>query len=206
MNEGPPDADRRRRKWRERWSQAEFSRDWLSEEIDPTVAAAADSRFFPAGARLLDIGCGGGHIAAALAGRGYRVTGIDFAEPAIEQAIARHGASGNPQFSVADFCVGGSVSGPFEAALDRGCFHSLPEPAMPNYVGNLARVLVPGGAFLLLHKPGKKRAGGVDPDGTLAGRIAAIFSEAFKIVETGRADFGGETGMAPGFAFKMRRS
>ena len=41
---------------------------------------------FPAGSRLLDIGCATGRLCVALARQGYNVTGIDVAKKQIEQA------------------------------------------------------------------------------------------------------------------------
>ena len=43
----------------------------------------------PAGAELLDVPCGGGRLALALAGRGYRVTGVDLSRPFLDHARTR---------------------------------------------------------------------------------------------------------------------
>jgi len=42
----------------------------------------------PEGTRMLDVGCGNGSVAAELANRGFRVTGIDMAEAGIRIARA----------------------------------------------------------------------------------------------------------------------
>jgi 2-polyprenyl-3-methyl-5-hydroxy-6-metoxy-1,4-benzoquinol methylase len=42
------------------------------------------------GARVLDVGCGNGHIAGLFAGRGCRVVGIDPSETGVEAARERH--------------------------------------------------------------------------------------------------------------------
>ncbi len=52
------------------------------------------SRMFPAGASVLDIGCGKGREAFCLHDKGFRVTGIDISETAVEaakQIAAQHG-------------------------------------------------------------------------------------------------------------------
>src|SRR5262252_1797411 len=40
------------------------------------------------GARVLDVGCGGGLLSESLASRGAKVVGIDLAEPSLEAARA----------------------------------------------------------------------------------------------------------------------
>lgn len=47
---------------------------------------------------VLDLGCGTGNHAIRLAGRGYRVTGVDRSERMLEGARRKRGAAGNPQF------------------------------------------------------------------------------------------------------------
>jgi len=62
--------------------------------------AAALSRLtklVPRGARILDIGCGTGSEAVALARRGYSVVGVDSVEDMVELARARGVASGLPE-------------------------------------------------------------------------------------------------------------
>ena len=55
--------------------------------------------WLPPWGRILDVGCGGGGIAAALAGAGHTVTGID---PELSERLAA--AKGpNPTFVQADF-------------------------------------------------------------------------------------------------------
>ena len=65
-------------------------------------------RFVPAGATILDVGCGLGTNALQLASLGYRVAGIDVSPSAIETAEARRAAAGvSCELRVADFFAGG---------------------------------------------------------------------------------------------------
>lgn len=99
--------------------------------------------------RALDIGCGTGTNAIALARHGWQVTGVDFARRAI--SIARRKAR---QAGVqADLRVGDVTKftdpGPFDLVLDIGCFHSLPPNTRQDYTRNLTQWLAPQGTYLL---------------------------------------------------------
>ena len=55
-------------------------------EINPLRLDWIDERAHLSGKRVLDVGCGGGILAEAMAGRGARVTGIDLAEKPLRVA------------------------------------------------------------------------------------------------------------------------
>ena len=41
------------------------------------------------------------------------------------------------------------LTGPFDLALDLGCFHGIPRPGRAHYLDQLTRVLAPAGFWLL---------------------------------------------------------
>jgi SAM-dependent methyltransferase len=110
------------------------------------VRAVADR---PAG-RALDLGCGTGTNVRYLAERGWQVCGIDFVPRAISAARRRLGAL------PATLLVGDvtrlaamSLPGPFDLALDMGCFHSLSDEGRRQYAAGLRRWMAPRGQYLL---------------------------------------------------------
>src|SRR5256885_5964949 len=80
------------------------------------VATALTKHGVAAGARVLDAGCGTGRYAAALAGHGYRVTGVDLAPDLVAVARRRGGS--------ARFAVGDLSALPLRAAYDRSEEHT----------------------------------------------------------------------------------
>jgi len=100
--------------------------------------------------RAIDIGCGTGTNLLYLAQHRWAVTGIDFAARAIAKA-RRKLQSYSPALLVADATKLGSLDlpGPYDLALDMGCFHSLTDEGRDGYAAGLARWLRPGGIFLL---------------------------------------------------------
>jgi SAM-dependent methyltransferase len=118
--------------------------------VPPELAALVVSGGLPAGATALDIGCGSGLEAVFLAGSGFRVIGLDSSRPALELARERARAAGVEL----DLRHGSALDLPVEAAaidlaLDRGCLHSIDREDRPAYAAEIARVLRPGGRFLL---------------------------------------------------------
>lgn len=126
-----------------------FKPPWDSGIPAPELAREIAAR--PPG-NALDLGCGTGTNVRYLAERGWRVTGLDFIPKAIAQAKRKtRGLEDRVTLLVADVTKLAQLAlpGPYDLALDMGCFHSLSESGRANYVTGLRRWLKPGGRFLL---------------------------------------------------------
>ncbi|MFF4170114.1 class I SAM-dependent methyltransferase [Streptomyces sp. NPDC001744] len=120
---------------------------WDIGEPQPVVVALEEQgRFHGA---VLDIGCGPGDNAVFLARRGHRVTAIDAASAAVEQARLRAGDL-PVEFAVADATDLAGYEGRFDSVLDSALFHTLPRPARPLYAAALHRVTRPGARLSVL--------------------------------------------------------
>ena len=97
---------------------------WDSGLTPPEVVKAIERE--PTPGRALDLGCGTGTQSIHLAQHGWKVVGVDFSPKAI--ALAREKANRigvNIDFRVADVSRLDGLIGPFDFALDVGCFHGL---------------------------------------------------------------------------------
>ncbi len=100
--------------------------------------------------RALDLGCGTGTNSIYLAQHGLQVIGVDFSAKAIERARAKSQQAGvSVNFFVSDVTQLDFLSPPFDLVLDVGCFHGLDARKRERYAENLARLVSPGGKFLL---------------------------------------------------------
>lgn len=101
----------------------------------------------PAG-RALDLGCGTGTNVITLARAGWSVTGVDFASRAIGMARKKaRAANVQAKLRVGDVTRLDGIEGPFDLALDMGCFHAVNDRAA--YLRELDRVLAPDGFWLM---------------------------------------------------------
>ena len=132
--------------WDRRWQAEEGRADWLKPE--PEVIAAAERSYNSGGRVALDIGCGVGRHAIALASMGFQVTGIDGSDSGVAYAAndaARHGLA-------VDLRQGSMMSLPM---ADASCDYVLAwnviyhgdRAVVDQCVAEIARVLKPGGIY-----------------------------------------------------------
>jgi SAM-dependent methyltransferase len=97
----------------------------------------------------IDIGCGTGTNVITLAQAGWQVTGVDFIPRAIRIAKRKAKKVGiKTELMVRDATNLKGISGPFDLALDMGCFHGLGDQKA-DYLSELERILAPGGHWLM---------------------------------------------------------
>jgi ubiquinone/menaquinone biosynthesis C-methylase UbiE len=108
--------------------------------------------------RAIDLGCGTGTNVLTLAQHGWQVTGVDFVPKAIRIA-KRKTKNVNVDLRVGDVTNLRDIRGPFDLALDIGCFHGVENKSA--YLDELDRLLAPGGHWLLygFFKPASQLAG-----------------------------------------------
>jgi trans-aconitate 2-methyltransferase len=94
------------------------------------------------GERILDLGCGTGHLTAQLADAGAEVVGIDSAPAMIEQARRTHP---RPRFEVAD-ARDFTFPEPFDAIVSNAVLHWVRDPE--RVIACVRRALRPGGRFV----------------------------------------------------------
>ena len=126
---------------------------WDIGEPQPALMALLDE--YPPTGPVLDVGCGTGELALALAQRGLTVLGVDLAEAAITQARAKAATAAPGAGRLAEFRVGDALHptlfpGPFGAVVDSGFFHLFGPLERERFAHELAATLVTGGRYYLL--------------------------------------------------------
>ena len=97
---------------------------WVGGPRQELVRLVTDGTLTPGSA--LDLGCGVGDNAIFLAQHGFTVTGVDFADAAIERARAKaHDDGVDVSFIVDDVTHLRQVSGPFDLLVDYGTLDDL---------------------------------------------------------------------------------
>ena len=102
------------------------------------------------GKTVLEFGCGTGASAVELARRGFLVTAVDIAAPAIRSAREKARAAG----VVVEFCVADvlqdDLGGPYDILFDRGVYHYLRTIDLKRFQGFLQKSTRAGGWWLSL--------------------------------------------------------
>lgn len=111
--------------------------------------------------RALDLGCGRGMHAMALARRGWTVTGVDVVPRAIKDARERAAAAGvDVDLRVGDVTALSSddVGSDVDFFLDVGCFHGLNDSSRAAMGRGVSAVAAPRATLLMLaFVPGARR-------------------------------------------------
>jgi SAM-dependent methyltransferase len=141
-----------------RWYETAFDRAWLrayahrdDDEAERSAPQIVRWLGLRAGQRVLDVGCGAGRYARALAVRGLRVTGLDLSGAMIEEAKERSPMlPGSPTYVLGDARRMGFHE-QFEGAISM--FTSLGYFDDPGddlrILAGVRRALAPGGRFVL---------------------------------------------------------
>lgn len=127
---------------------------WMGSELvdwNMPVSSVLEvvQQVWPAGKRLLDIGCGAGALVQSLAEAGYEAAGCDPQAEQIERASAR---VRNARFSVASAESLPFADGAFDGALMVHALHHVPPAAMSSALREALRCLA-GGGFLVVVEP-----------------------------------------------------
>lgn len=103
----------------------------------------------PAGAAILELGCGGGQDSAVMLARGFEVTPTDGSPEMAREAERR---LGQPVAVLLFQDLEGDLL--YDGVWARACLLHLPRPELPGVIGRVHRILKPGGRFYASFKAG----------------------------------------------------
>ena len=118
-------------------------------DLNPARLDYVADRIALKGARVLDVGCGGGILSEALAAAGAHVTGIDLAPRVIEVArLHLHESSLQVDYrEISVEALAGQLPGAFDAITCMEMLEHVPDPG--SVIDACATLLKPGGCLFL---------------------------------------------------------
>ncbi|AXJ97111.1 MULTISPECIES: class I SAM-dependent methyltransferase [unclassified Sphingomonas] len=130
--------------WAQEWQRTDRAFAGLAPRLDAAILAAAPAGPFTA----LDIGCGAGATAAALAGARLdaRVTGVDLSAALLDVARTRHAALPNLAFRHGDAITTAGALAPLDLAVSRHGVMFFDDPVAA--FARLRQAMAPGGAVV----------------------------------------------------------
>lgn len=129
---------------------------WQSDDIPPRYHSSAPphpplvewAEHLPAGASVLDVGCGLGRNTLYLGAQGFRMAGVDISPTGVEQTRIACAAQGIPfDGRVSDFTRLQWPDASFDAAFTVATIHHHLRAGIVQALAEVQRVLKPGGLF-----------------------------------------------------------
>jgi cyclopropane fatty-acyl-phospholipid synthase-like methyltransferase len=121
---------------------------WIMGPRDELVKMVESGRLKPG--RAIDLGCGAGDNSVYLAKHGFDVTGVDFAESAIERAKKNAEDNGvDVNFVVGDLTDLQGIEGPFDVLVDYGTYDDLNDKLRRRYLENVLPLMHRDSVFLM---------------------------------------------------------
>ena len=158
---------------------------WFDSDPSPQVVRAVDEGFLKPGTAVLDIGCGAGSNVLFLARRGFEAHGIDLSPDAVAAAKDRARAKAlSVDVRVGDALAIDAADSRFAGAIDNGCFHGLPVRRRTEYSREVARIVRPGGAFVLSWIGREEERERGPPHRPSLGEVTRAFEDRFLFART----------------------
>ena len=153
---------------------------WLAKQGVPDGLLPAITPFLDRGLSLLDIGCGGGRLAAALMPRFARVVGIDIAAGLLEEARLRCPSVRFVAGDCLDEAVWRRLGGPFDLVVSNCSIRRDYTPDLPR-LAVLARDHLTAAGGIALRIQARGDLAGIVPEETFARLLydRAAIEEAF---------------------------
>jgi SAM-dependent methyltransferase len=168
--------------WEELYKQDTIEKlPWYWPTLDPDLEAAL-GRHRIAGGRVLDQGTGPGTQAIALAERGFVVTATDVSPAALAYAAGKAKEHAVEVALVHDDILASRLTGPFEIAFDRGCFHVLAPEHRAGYAETMHRLLAPS-AWLFVKTFSHLQEGERGPHRFTPDDLRRVFEGSLEVVE-----------------------
>ena len=152
--------DENRRRWN-RWDWSQLGEEWtLSETWKQALVDEVLLPTIPPGGTVVEIGPGGGRWSVLLAARHERLVLVDVAQRPLDLVAERLREEGaeNVEYVLTD---GSTIAGVGDASVDAvwsfDVFVHVAPPDQAGYLGEIARVLRPGGVAAIHHADGRNR-------------------------------------------------